>query len=233
MWFVFFVSPFLTWTQKFCLVNPPFIVYASAYRWSIKSVCESRPIRSLNFALTTSNELYLELFTFLFIIYIFIFFRFVLRFPLSPCFEVIFGSFGFYHFHTDASFFSYNLTQGSEEKIKITKRYDRETKGNFVFFEKWMRWWSKGRAMEIVHQRVLHMHPFIENDSSTNVQTLREKKFKKLSWKRVWYGVEKHFSFSTFIPTHIHTVTRFRTCNLDACHSDMYTKMKCAKGLKY
>lgn len=179
-----------------------------------------------------------SLFYSLYNIYLHFFFRFVCRFyssfhSLSLRFDVDFGSFGFYHFHTDAFFFSYNLTQGSEEKIKIAKWYDRETKGNFVLFEKWMRWRSRGRAMEIVHQRVLHMHPFIENDSGTNVQTLRQK-VKKLSWKRVWYGVEKHFfSFSTFIPTHIHTVTCFRTCNLDACHSDMYTKMKCAKGLKY
>lgn len=72
-----------------------------AYRWSIKSVCwkstdsnEQEVNRSLSFALTTSNELYLELFASLFIIFLF-FNGFVCRFffsfhSLSLCFEVVF-----------------------------------------------------------------------------------------------------------------------------------------------
>lgn len=65
-----------------------------------------------------------------------------------------------------------------------------------------------------------------------------DKKVKKPSWIRVWYGVVKprktFFLFNFHPNSHIHTiVSRFRTCNLDACHSDMYAKMKCIKGLKY
>lgn len=106
-----------------------------------------------------------------------------------------------------------------------------ETKTNFVCSLKWMAHKKKierkrdGNAMEIVHQRVLHMHP-IESGWHYVYELSGFSRQKVKSEHKTLDGNIFFFLFN-FYPT------QTRTCNLDACHSNMYAKMKCAKGLKY